>query len=195
LEAHVEVAAEALRPAVPEVEPVVAEVPGFEGGEAEARDVGLGEEVGDELAEVGVAAILAVAAGVDASEDGFLAALGGELLNLGKDRAEGAAAGLATGDGGEAEAAGEVAAVLDFDEGAGGVEDEGVEGEAGVGAVVGAEGEAIEAEAFGSEGGEVFFGGAGDDEVGIGEVAGADFAVAAGDDDGRRGGICGQRRW
>lgn len=66
-----------------------------------------------------VAQIVAVTAHMDAGQHRFLVASGGQRLNFSDDLAQVAALAFAAGNGGDAEGAFVVAAILHFDEGAG----------------------------------------------------------------------------
>ena len=121
LQREVQVRAQAIGPALPQVEEAVGQLPGFEAAEPQAGDVGLGENSGRQLLEVGAAGarqVPAVGAEMDSSQDCFAVAARDQGLDLLHDISGCPAAALSAQSGNDAEGAPVLAAVLHLDKGA-----------------------------------------------------------------------------
>ena len=118
LQGHVEVAGEAIGGGE-EGDQVGGNVHRLDGADAEARDLGFVEDAAEEIFEFGARSeVAAVHAEVDAAEDDFLVACGGELADFVEDLLRRKTAAFAADERNHAIGAAEVAAVLDFEDGA-----------------------------------------------------------------------------
>ena len=121
LQRQVQVRAQPFRPTLPQVKEAVGQLPWLEAAEAEAGNVGIGEDGGSQLFEIGTGAagqIPSVGAEVDAGKNGFAVAVFHKLLNFAHDICGRTAAAVAAQCGYDAECAAVLAAVLDLDKGA-----------------------------------------------------------------------------
>ena len=121
LQRQMQMGAETPRPALPEVEEAFGQLPGFQTAEAQAGDVGVGEDGRGQLLEIGALApgeIPAESTEVDTGEHGFAVAVADQCLDFLHYIGSGAAAAVAAQGGNDAERAAVLATVLDFDEGA-----------------------------------------------------------------------------
>jgi len=121
LQRQMQMGAETSRPALPKVEEAVGQLPWFQTAEAQAGDVGVGEDGRGQLLEIGPLApgkVPAKGTEMDTGEHGFAVAVPDECLDFLHYIGSGAAAAVAAQGGDDAECTAVLAAVLDFDEGA-----------------------------------------------------------------------------
>src|SRR5216684_6124562 len=119
LQGHVEVLGDAIGGSE-EIDQVSRDVKGLDGADAEAFDGGFVEDAAEEVFEFDAGGeVAAVGAEVDAAENDFAVARIGEALDFVDDRVGREAAALAADEGDHAVGAAGVAAVLDFESGAG----------------------------------------------------------------------------
>ena len=119
LEWQVQMGAEPTGPALPEVKEAVGQFPGLETAEAQAGDVGMGEDGCGQLLEIGAPAPLqvpAVCSEVDTREDGFAEAALHKGLHFLDHVGGRTAAAVAAQGSDDTECATVLAAVLDLDE-------------------------------------------------------------------------------